>query len=391
MRAFVLRGTWAPTGGVRLSAREQEERRSYTSGLCWKDISCGMEDVPVPEPGDGEVLIRVGACGVCGSDIHAIAAKPDGYMQYNCHTRLPVILGHEFAGEIVEVGKNVKGYQVGDLIAAEQIHYCGTCQNCRMGLFNNCQAREDIGLSADGGFCEYAVVPEKYCCKINDLAERLGDKLAALEAGALAEPASVAYHSIIVNAGGVKPGSNVAVFGAGPIGLAAVALCRAAGAAKIFVCDTVPEKLALAKTMGADVGLNPMDFAEGQLAQAVQDETHGIGCHLCVEAAGNPGATYPQITGLMAAHAKLVQIGLPGRVPPLDLTPFIYHGTSIYCCSGSAGSDIFPSVLRLFASGALDLRPAIGGRFPLEQTREAIRKAASGCAGKILVSSLYEP
>lgn len=390
MRAFVLRGDWAPTGGVKLGDRELKDHRSYTSGLCWKNLSYQVEDVPTPEPKDNEVLIRVGACGVCGSDIHSIASKSNGYMQYNCHTRLPVILGHEFSGEIVQVGKNVKRYQVGDLIAVEQIHYCGTCHNCRIGLFNNCDNREDIGLSADGGFCEYAVVPEKYCCKINDIAEMLGDKMAAFEAGALAEPTSVAYHSIVINAGGIKPGANVAVFGAGPIGLSALSVCRASGAAKVFVFDTVPEKLALAKKMGADACFNPMDFpTAGELPGIILELTDGIGCHMCVEAAGNPGATYPMIAGMMSAHAKLVQIGLPGKVPPIDMTPFIYHGTSVYCCSGSAGNDIFPSVLRMFSAKVLDMRPCIGGRFALENTYEAIRKAGSGCAGKIMVSQFY--
>ncbi|MCQ5128485.1 alcohol dehydrogenase catalytic domain-containing protein [Butyricicoccus faecihominis] len=391
MRAFVLRGEWAPTGGVKLGEREQKEHRSYTSGLCWKNLSYQMEDVRTPEPKEDEVLIRVGACGVCGSDIHSIASKENGYMQYNCHTRLPVILGHEFSGEIVQTGKNVKEFKAGDLIAVEQIHYCGKCNNCRIGLYNNCDEREDIGLSADGGFCEYAVVPEKYCCKINDIAELLGSKMAALEAGALAEPTGVAYHSVVINAGGIKPGAHVAVFGAGPIGLSAVALCRAAGAAKVFVFDTVPEKLDLAKKMGADVCLNPLDYpAAGELPGIVLELTHGIGCHMCIEAAGNPGQTYPQIAGMMSAHAKLVQIGLPGRVPPIDMTPFIYNGTSVYCCSGSAGSDIFPSVLRMFATKVLDMRRCIGGRYPLEKTDQAIARAGSGCAGKILVSQFYE-
>lgn len=98
----------------------------------------------------------------------------------------------------------------------------------------------------------------------------------------------------------------------------------------------------------------------------------------------------PQIAEIMSAHAKLVQIGLPGKVPPIDMTPFIYHGTSVYCCSGSAGSDSFPSVLRMFSAGVLDMRGCIGGRFPLEQTHRAIQKAGSGGAGKILVSQFYE-
>ncbi|MGN1014499.1 MAG: scyllo-inosose 3-dehydrogenase [Butyricicoccus sp.] len=389
MRAFVLRGDWEPTGGVKLCERELTDHRSYTSGLCWKNLSCKMEDVAVPEPKDDEVLIKVGACGVCGSDIHSIASKEDGYMQFNCHTRLPVILGHEFSGEIVQVGKDVKGYQVGDMIAVEQIHYCGKCHNCRIGLYNNCENREDIGLSADGAFCEYTVVPEKYCCKINDIAEKLGDKLAAFEIGALAEPASVAYHSIVINAGGIKPGANVVVFGAGPIGLSAMALCRASGAAKVFMVDTVASKLELAKKMGADGCFNSRECSKGELAELIMGLTNGIGCHMCVEAAGNPGATYPYITEIMSAHSKLVQIGLPGRVPPIDMTPFIYNGTSLYCCSGSAGSDIFPSVLRLFSSGLMDMRQCIGGRYHLEHTYEAIQAAGSGTPGKILVSQFY--
>lgn len=350
-----------------------------------------MEDVPVPEPKEDEVLIKVGACGVCGSDIHSIASKDDGYMVFNCHTRLPVILGHEYAGEIAEVGKNLKGqYQRGDIIAVEQIHYCGKCRNCRIGLVNNCENREDIGLSADGAFCEYAIVPEKYIIKINDIADRLGDKIAAFEVGALAEPMSVAYHSVMVNAGGIRPGANVAVIGAGPIGLSAAALCRASGAAKVFVFDTNAGRLKMAEKMGADACFNPMEFASpGDLSDVIMGLTDGIGCHVNVEAAGNPGATYPMAAAIMSAHAKLVQIGLPGKVPPIDMTPFIYNGTSVYCCSGSAGYDIFPGVLRMFASGCLDVREMISGRYNLEQTHQAILDAGAGSPGKVMVSQFY--
>lgn len=391
MRAFVLRGEWNPLPGTKLGARELNDHRAYVSGSVWNNLSCGIEDVPTPVPKDDEVLIKIGACGVCGSDIHSIEAKDDGYMVFNCHTRLPVILGHEFAGEIVEVGKALKEqYRVGDIIAVEQIHYCGKCRNCRIGLVNNCENREDIGLSADGAFCEYAVVPEKYIIRINDIAERLGDKQAAFEVGALAEPMSVAYHSVMINAGGIKPGANVAVIGAGPIGLSAAALCRASGAAKVFLFDTNHERLKMAGKMGVDVCFNPMEFdSTAQIGEAIMELTDGIGCHINVEAAGNPGATYPMVADIMAAHAKLVQIGLPGKVPPIDMTPFIYHGTSVYCCSGSAGYDIFPSVLRMFASGKLDVRDMISARYPLEETREAIRDAAGGSPGKVMVSPNY--
>lgn len=393
MRAFVLRGDWNPLPGIRLEKRELEDHRAYVSGSVWNNLSCQMEDVPKPQPKEDEVLIRVGACGVCGSDIHAIAAKENGYMEFNCHTRLPVILGHEFAGEIVEVGSKCKSqYQAGDVIAVEQIHYCGKCHNCRIGLPNCCDNREDIGLSADGAFCEYAIVPEKYIIKINDIAERYGDKIAAFEAGALAEPMSVAYHSIMINARGIRPGANAAVVGAGPIGLSAAALLRASGAAKIFLFDTNPDRLEFAQSMHiVDACLNPLDFdSNNDITGYIMDATDGLGCHVNVEAAGNPGVTYPMIAGIMSSHAKLIQIGLPGKVPPIDMTPFIYHGTSLYCCSGSAGYDIFPGVLRMFAAGIMDVRNMISGRYPLEQTRKAIDDAAAGSPGKVMVSQFYK-
>ena len=122
MRGFVLRGEWNPIPGISLGERELTDHRAYVSGAVWNNLSCQMEDVQIPEPKEDEVLIKVGACGVCGSDIHSIEVKKDGYMVYNCHTRLPVILGHEFSGEIAERGKKLKEqYQVGDIIAVEQI------------------------------------------------------------------------------------------------------------------------------------------------------------------------------------------------------------------------------------------------------------------------------
>ena len=392
MRAFVLRGDWNPLPGVSLGKRELEDHRAYVSGSVWNHLSCQMEDVLDPQPKENEVLIKVGACGVCGSDIHSVAMKDDGYMAFNCHTRLPVILGHEFSGEIVEVGKSLRAqYQVGDIIAVEQIQYCGTCRNCRSGLPNCCDNREDIGLSADGAFCEYAVVPEKYIIKINDIAEHYGDKLAAFEVGALAEPMSVAYHSIMVNAGGVRPGENVAIIGAGPIGLSSAILCRTAGAAKVFLFDTNPNRLAFAESMKiADGYFNPLEFVSNtDLADLIMELTDGLGCHVNVEAAGNPGVTYPMIAAIMSSHAKLVQIGLPGKIAEIDLTPFIYYGTSVYCCSGSAGYGIFPSVLRMFAAGKMDVRTMISGRYPLERTQNAINDAAAGSPGKVMVSQFY--
>ena len=212
MKAFMVEGEWAPKPDYILSPRELKEKRAMRADLVYKNVTTGLKSVPIPEISDDDVLIKVGACGVCGSDLHAIGRDAEGYSTFASHVKLPVILGHEFSGEVVEVGKNVTNTKVGDIISVEQIRWCGTCRVCRTGMFNQCENLEETGLSCDGAFAEYALVPQKYVCVINDIAERLGDKQAAFEAGALAEPTCVAYSGIQINSGGIKPGSNVAIY-----------------------------------------------------------------------------------------------------------------------------------------------------------------------------------
>lgn len=392
MKAYVLDGKWAPKEGYELNPREKADRRAARGDFVWKDVKAGVVDWETPRPKDNQVLIKVGACGVCGSDMHAAETDADGYTMFAGHLRLPVIMGHEFSGEIVEVGKDVKKYKVGDLIAVEQIRWCGKCDACRIGMFNNCFELEEIGLSDHGAFSEYAVVPEKYCCNINNIAELLGDSLAALEAGALSEPTGVAYNGMMINGRGVQSGSHVAVFGTGPIGLSAIALARASGAARIFAFDTVEEKLGLAKLVGADYTYNPIELArqDSSPTEVVMDATSGVGCKVVVEAAGNATRTYPEIVKLMSIGANVVQLGMSGGLSTIDMTPFQIKSCSITGSLGTAGNGIIPSVLRMMAQGSIDMRRIITGRYNLMDTAMAIDDAKSGKHGKILVSQLYE-
>ncbi|MGI6169993.1 MAG: scyllo-inosose 3-dehydrogenase [Christensenellales bacterium] len=392
MKAYVLDGKWAPKEGYELNPRELADHRAARGDFVWRDVSAGIVDWETPKPKDDEVLIKVGACGVCGSDMHAAEMDADGYTMFSGHLRLPVIMGHEFAGEIVEVGKDIKDYKVGDLIAAEQIRWCGKCAACRIGMFNNCHMLEELGLSDHGAFSEYAVVPEKYCCNINNIAELLGDPLAAMEAGALSEPTGVAYNGMMINGGGVQPGSHVAVFGTGPIGLSAIALARASGAAKIFAFDTVEEKLGLAKAVGADYTYSPIELVKqgSSPSQVVMDLTSGTGCKVVVEAAGNSNRTYPEIVKLMSIGANVVQLGMSGGLSTIDLTPFQIKGCSMTGSLGTAGNAIIPSVLRMMAQGSIDMRKIITGRYNLLDTAAAIEDAKSGKHGKILVSQMYD-
>lgn len=392
MKAYVLDGVWDPKPEYVPNEREVKDKRAIRSNSVYRNLKEGIKDVPVPRVGDNDVLIKVGACGICGSDIHAGDMAEDGYTKYAGHLKLPVIMGHEFSGEIVETGKNVKGFKYDDLIAPEQMRPCGSCDACKAGYFNSCRNIEEVGLSMDGAFCEYALVPENCCYNINELADTLGDKVAAFEAAALAEPTGVAYNGIVVRGRGITPGSHVAVFGAGPIGLAAIAIARAAGAAKIFVIDIIDERLKLAKLCGADHTINP-NFLKRQnttVANVILDATHGIGCKTVIEAAGAPDSTYPEIVKLMAINANVVALGRSPKPAPIDLEQFIVKGCSLSGSIGTSGSGIVPSVLRMMSSGSLDMRKIITGRFPLLKISEGIQEAESGHHGKVMISQFYQ-
>jgi threonine dehydrogenase-like Zn-dependent dehydrogenase len=358
--------------------------------MVYKNLKAGLQDVPTPKPGANDVLIKVGACGVCGSDMHAGAMGSDSYTEYAGHLKLPVILGHELSGEVVETGPNVRTLKAGDIIAVEQMRPCGVCDACKMGHFNSCRNIEEVGLSMAGGFCEYTAVPEIYGCKINNIAEFLGDKTAAFEAGAISEPTGVAYNGIFVRGRGITPGSHVAVFGSGPIGLSAIALARQAGAAHVIAIDIMEERLKLANLCGADIVLNSMNLGEksGGVAVAVLDITGGIGCKTVVEAAGAPEATYPEIVKLMSINANVVAIGRNPKLAPVDVEQFIVKSCSLSGSIGTSGSDIIPCVLRMMANG-LDMRKIITGRFNLSDTQKGIDDAKQGHHGKVMISQFY--
>jgi threonine dehydrogenase-like Zn-dependent dehydrogenase len=392
MKAYVLEAIWDPKPGYTPNQREVKDKRAIRSDMVYRDIKAGIKDAPVPEVGDNDILIKVGACGICGSDMHAGNMADDGYTKYAGQLRLPVIFGHEFSGEIVEIGKNVTGFMVGDLIAPEQIRPCGTCDACRTGYFNSCRNIEEVGLTMDGAFCEYTLVPANCCYNINNIADLLGDKVAAFEAAALAEPTGVAYNGIVVNGNGVTPGTHVAIFGTGPIGLAAVAIARASGAADIFAIDISDERLELAKACGASYTINSATLGKQNIsvADVVLEQTKGLGCKMVVEAAGAPQVTYPEIVKLMSIDANVVALGRSPKFAPIDLEQFIVKGCRLSGSLGTSGNGIIPSVLKMIASNRIDMRKIITGRYPLIKTPEAILDARGGHHGKVMISQFYK-
>jgi threonine dehydrogenase-like Zn-dependent dehydrogenase len=330
------------------------------------------------------MILKVGACGICGSDVHMFETDDEGYMFLPYHLQTPVVTGHEFSGEVVAIGSEVKEFQVGDLVTSEEIQWCGECDACRGGYWNQCLYIEDLGFTLDGGFAEYAKVNVKYCWSLNSVLERYGDKKTALEVGSMSEPCSVAYEGMFTRAGGFLPGRDVAVFGGGPIGLASTALAKAAGAARIFAFEVLPERRELCEKLGATHGVDPTKVDVGEY---LEDETKGKGVAMAVECTGNFPAVMKSIESSLGIGGKVAVIGMDGRPAELNFIDHQLKAASTYGTVGHSGSWDFPNVISLMASGQIDMHHAITRRFPLEELVEAIDETKTRVDGKILVKS----
>jgi threonine dehydrogenase-like Zn-dependent dehydrogenase len=306
----------------------------------------------------------------------------EGYMLLPYHMRCPVVTGHEFSGKVVAVGSEVTEFKEGDLATAEEIQWCGVCNPCRGGYWNQCQYVEDLGFTIDGGFAEYAVVDVKHCWSLNALLERYGSEEMALEVGAMSEPTSVVYEGMFTRAGGFQPGRSVAVFGAGPIGLAAVALANAAGAAHVFCAETLPGRLALAEKMGATHAVDPR---ETDFVALVDEVTRGEGVAMAVECTGNFQAVMDTIEQVIGVGGKVSVVGMDARAAELQFIRHQLKGSSVHGTLGHCGSWDFPNVIALMGSGKIQMEHAITKRHPLTKLVDAVEETKNRADGKVLV------
>ncbi len=389
MKGLVLTAEWDPRPGYQVNEFERTTGKAVTGSSVWRRPRLSLETLAEPAVGAKEVLIKPRACGVCGSDVHFYETDEQGYMLYPGLTKFPVIIGHEFAGEVVEVGREVRDLRTGDMVTCEEMIWCGECIPCRNGYPNQCERLEEIGFTIHGAQAEVITVGAKFCWKINALADRYGDAERAYEAGALCEPTSVAYNAMFTRAEGFRPGGYVTVFGTGPIGFAAIALARAAGAGKIIAFEVSPLRQDLARRVGADEVFDPVALErQGTAPRAVIRElTGGEGAAMHVETAGAPARTIPEMEASLAIGGKIVMIGRAAERAPVYLEHFQTHAAQIYGAQGHSGYGNFPSVIRLMAAGRVDLTPIITSRFPLAQGVEAVQRATRRQDGKIMIRS----
>ena len=382
MRGLVLDAVWEPKPDYAVSEWEKETGKAITGNSIWRHPKLEVREWPDPQPGPQEVLLEVQACGVCGSDMHFYETDEDDYILYPGLTKFPTILGHEFSGKVVEVGKDVELLEVGDMVTVEEMIWCGRCIPCRNGYPNHCTNLEELGFTIPGAFANYIAVDEKFCWKIDAIAERFGSEEKGYEVGALTEPTCVAYNAMFERAGGFRPGHYVSVFGAGPIGLAAIGLAKAAGAGTIVAFEISPQRLELAKQVGADYVYDPREVTAGDV---LMELSKGVGFDYHVEAAGAPHLIVPEMEKALAINGKIVQIGRAAQRVPMYLEALQVRRSQVFGAQGHSGHETFPNVIRLIAAGRLDLSPIITARYGLEAAVDAIAKSTERADGKILV------
>lgn len=382
MKAIVLEAEWAPRPGVSITERDMARQWAVNASLAYKNPTISVQEIDDPSgPGPDEVIVEVGACGICGSDVHMVETDDEGYLLLPYHLKAPVVIGHEFSGRVVAVGSGVNELTQGELVAVEEIQWCGQCRECRGGYWNQCRNIEDLGFTLDGGLAQYVRVKAKYCWSLTAVAERYGEAK-ALEVGALTEPTSVAYEGIFTRAGGILPGSSALVMGAGPIGLAATALLAAAGAANIVVAEPIPERRALAQKLGATSVVDP---TTADIHDVVQTVTRGTGVAMIAEATGNNAKAFPGLENCLAAGTKTVLLGMDSRPANLSTIRHQVAGASLHGSVGHSGSWNFPNVIALMGSGRISMEHAVTKILPLGEMVSAVKETQERTNGKILV------
>ncbi|MDF1504027.1 L-threonine 3-dehydrogenase [Roseisolibacter sp. H3M3-2] len=324
-----------------------------------------LREVPEPRIRDDEVLIQVRRAGVCGTDVHI--HEWDEWAQGRC--RPPFVVGHEFAGDVVQVGALVQDVQVGDRVTAEGHIVDGRCLLCRTGNAHVCPHTKIIGVDRDGCFAEYIAMPATNVWHLDDGVP--------YEVGGIMDPMGNAFHTALTHT--EVPGATVLVTGCGPIGCFAVGIARAAGASRVVASDVNPRRLELARRMGAHEAVHPSEAAD-----VVARATGGYGVDLVLEMSGVPSAIH-QAFALVRVGGRVQMLGIPAKPMEVNFaSEVIFKGITVYGVVGRRMYDTWHQMTRFLRSGAFDPTPVITHRFPLEGFADAIQAIKSGEAGKVV-------
>lgn len=379
MQGVTLVADWEPKPGFKLGAKDIEGRQTYLGSQVWRNPRLEIRTYDIPTPGPEEVLIEVKACGVCGSDVHMAQAEEDGYIFYPGLTGFPSILGHEFSGVVVDAGKKAfdkrtnKPFVGGEAVTSEEMLWCGACKPCADGYPNHCERLDEIGFNINGADTKYLVLPSRTIWSLDSLRETYSDADLFI-AGSLVEPTCVAYNAVIERGGGIRPGDRVVILGGGPVGIAACAILKRAGASQVIISETQQNRAVMALRLGADYHVNPLkeDFAE-----RVLEITHGMGADLFMEATGLPEVVYPGIEKVIwegrTLNSKVVVTARAEAKMPVTGEVLQVRRASIIGAQGHSGHGTFPRVIECMASG-MDMTPMSTKKVTLNEIPENILK-----------------
>lgn len=338
-----------------------------------KQSKAEVREVPLPATGAGEVLVRVMACAICGSDVH-------GYDGSSGRRQPPVIMGHEAAGVIEKVGEGVTDYAPGERVTFDSTEYCGTCYYCKRGQVNLCEHRRVLGVSCkeyrrDGAMAQYIALPQR-------ILYRLPPEVSLVQA-AMVEPLAIAVHALSVSP--FTLGDRAVVVGCGAIGLLLVQTLAAAGCSRLIALDLDDDKLALAKAMGATHSINPgREDAPG----AVLALTGGRGADLAFEAVGLSGS-FNTALGCTRPGGGVVLVGNLAASVDFPLQRAVTSQISLYASCASAGE--YEVCLNMIAAGAVDVDGLISATGTLEEGNELLARLHAAERGLIKAVLLPNP
>ncbi|MBZ6474297.1 L-threonine 3-dehydrogenase [Streptomyces griseocarneus] len=324
-----------------------------------------LTEVPTPTAGAGQVLIKVLRTGICGTDLHI-----DSWDEWAARVvRAPLVLGHEFAGEVVETGPGVTGVSVGDIVSGEGHLVCGTCRNCMAGRRHLCIRTVGLGVNTDGAFAEYVVLPQSNVWVHRHEID--------IDVAAIFDPFGNAVHTAlsfpVLN-------EDVLITGAGPIGMMAAAVANHAGARSTVVTDVSPYRLALAEKMGATLAV---DVSSRRIADVMPELNMTEGFDVGMEMSGRADALQDMIA-TMSPGGRIAALGLPAGDVSIDMATVV---TRMLTLRGIYGREMFETwyAMSVLLRSGLDISPVITHRFGFEQHAEAFATARSGQCGKVVI------
>lgn len=331
-----------------------------------KNTKFEVREMQFSELKPNEVMIKNMACGICGTDVHIYHGE-----EGSAKVCPPVVLGHEFSGEIVEIGSEVKNVVVGDHVTIDPNIYCGKCRPCRMGTKQNCEHLFALGVNVNGGFAEYSIAPDTQCYKL--------DKSVEWDIGAMAEPLACAIHGI--DRAQIKPGQTVLIVGGGTIGLLMVQLARISGASTIILSEPIEMRRKIGLDIGADFAIDPINE---NVSEAINRFTGTEGADVVIECVGKPFAV-DQAIDAAGLNGTVLLFSVPAVGASVKLPLFEVYKKELTIKGSIINPDTHQRAVNLLNSGKIEIKKLITHHYDLANLEEAIKMQMSADSIKVVV------